>query len=271
VPDHTTTQQTSRQYTWHTWSWPSVTIFKPNWSNFRESYNRTAAGRFIGLSIHCRQSDQVNWTPCPLTIFSGIRKTLSKHIKTVGIPPTEVSSFLFHQEWSCLEVHIVSLTSVKRYILDKLHIPSRPGYWAGWCNSNALDFYCEGAGSNFSCDTSYPNWDLARFSLVPPGKCRDSALIRPWLLPSICIQIHYSSIILQCSQRYWQQHTITHKPQGARIKHHQHICLYNMEISAMDKNSVHFMYHILLSNSSILAPASQKQTHRLHHTRSDNL
>jgi hypothetical protein len=84
---------------------------------FRESYNRTAAawGRFIGLSIHCRKTDQVTWTPRQwlpcfhLTIFSGIRRALSKNIKMVDIPPTEVSnsSFLFHQEWSCLELHIV--------------------------------------------------------------------------------------------------------------------------------------------------------------------
>jgi hypothetical protein len=36
--------------------------------------------------------------------------------------------------------------------------------------------YSEVPGSNLGVETAYPNWGSSTFSLVPPGKCRDSIL-----------------------------------------------------------------------------------------------
>jgi hypothetical protein len=52
-------------------------------------------------------------------------------------------------------------------------------------------------GSNLVWVTDYPDWDFFWFPAVSLGKCQDSTMIMPWILPSKYFPIHYSTIILQ--------------------------------------------------------------------------
>jgi len=142
MKSYTTTQPMSILYSWLWYIQPeqcaTCYVSQRNWISYVVYSNRmaTVTDTSVVLSIHLAgrthlEKNQHQWPPYPLwdpSSFNCISRVLTRHnIKTVGLPPRKVASFLHEDDlvWKQLVFAAAPMTVV-RTTLVKQSIPSKP-------------------------------------------------------------------------------------------------------------------------------------------------